>query len=355
MHVDIGTGNTGLQENLLVQLRTILEHARQGSYETRRRYARAGIRFVKWLADEFHVQRLANLHSKHLKSYADHLKSQGLSPKYIETELSAVRWIHGQIAAPRNRIDKGPGANAALDVIHDSRVGVHREWSKSEQDLMVGLALDSGRDDIARIIRLACATGLRLNEVCTLRRHQAEEAIRTGVLRVKGKNGKVREIPVNSPTCDLLLGSIQEVKRGDYLFCPSHRSIPAFKADVEDFIRRNREIIQAPDRVSSAHNVRPGAKSALSMHGLRYKYVQDEYHRLVSLGISRPEAERQVMRQVGHERRSEIARYGVPVDVARQQPLIASLLPDEGRSNNDERAQDTAKPGDPPRIRGSHS
>lgn len=57
------------------------------------------------------------------------------------------------------------------------------------------------------------------------------------------------------------------------------------------------------------------------MHGLRYKYVQDEYRRLVSSGKPPEDAQLQVMKQVGHERRSEAVRYGVP-DLPKQESLF---------------------------------
>lgn len=115
--------------NLLRQLEAVFSHARQGSYETRRRYAHACTRFVKWLADIFRVQRLANLHPKHITAYADSLRARGMSSKYIETELSAIRWLHDQMPKARYPIDKGPGANKAIGLTHDSRMGVHREWT----------------------------------------------------------------------------------------------------------------------------------------------------------------------------------------------------------------------------------
>lgn len=109
MKIDIeGRAETSLQRNLLIQLASVLRHARQGSYETRRRYADACVRFCKWLADSFRVQRLANLHPKHIAAYADLLKARGMSSKYIETELSAIRWLHDQMPRTRYPIYKGP-------------------------------------------------------------------------------------------------------------------------------------------------------------------------------------------------------------------------------------------------------
>ncbi|MGE5580492.1 MAG: tyrosine-type recombinase/integrase [Bacillota bacterium] len=214
MYIDMPEPKTGMEKNLFEQLHLVMTHARQGSLETRRRYASAGFRFLRWLAGRFHTKRLANMDRKHLECYAAYLKDEELAAKTIETELSALRWIHSQVSAPTNKIRKGPGSNLALGVGHDSRMGVHREWTSDELDEMADLAAMSGRQDVAILIRLASATGLRLNEICGLRRHQAESALRGKYLRVKGKNGKVRDIPVNAEASLLLLKAVQGVKRG---------------------------------------------------------------------------------------------------------------------------------------------
>jgi hypothetical protein len=63
--------------------------------------------------------------------------------------------------------------------------------------------------------------------------------------------------------------------------------------------------------------------------------VQDEYKRLVSSGKPPADAQLEVMKQVGHERRSEAVRYGVP-DLPKQESLFEpedKELP-HGRSQN---------------------
>lgn len=310
MKLDIQSkGETPPQVNLLRQLEAVLNHARQGSYETRRRYADACIRFVKWLADSFRVQRLGNLHEKHILAYVEVLKGRGLSSKYLETELSAIRWLHDQMPKARYPIAKGAGVNKAIGIAHDSRMGVHREWTERELVAMTDMARSAGKPHIARIMKLVRLTGLRLNEVSALRRHQVEAALRTGLLTVKGKNGKVRSIPLSPDASDLLEACLNGVPRGSYVFCPESMSIPQFKHEVQEFIRKHRSEIQDSDRTQTAHNTPMGARAGLSIHGLRYLYVQEEYQRLVQRGMQAPAAELQVMEQVGHERRSETERY----------------------------------------------
>lgn len=86
-------------------------------------------------------------------------------------------------------------------------------------------------------------------------------------------------------------------------------SVPQFKHEIQDFIRSHRSEVQDSDRTETAHNTPIGVRAGLSIHGLRYLYVQEEYQRLVQKGMQGPAAELQVMEQVGHERRSETERY----------------------------------------------
>ena len=70
MYIDMPEPKTGMEKNLFEQLHLVMTHARQGSLETRRRYASAGFRFLRWLAGRFHTKRLANMDRKHLECYA---------------------------------------------------------------------------------------------------------------------------------------------------------------------------------------------------------------------------------------------------------------------------------------------
>ncbi|MGB4311293.1 MAG: phage integrase N-terminal domain-containing protein, partial [Natronincolaceae bacterium] len=87
---------TGIKpiDDLGRQFQKIMQRANQGSIKTRYRYADAGARFIKWVQPAFKMQKLANMSDKHLIAYAQHLKNQGLSDKYIKNELSALRYIH---------------------------------------------------------------------------------------------------------------------------------------------------------------------------------------------------------------------------------------------------------------------
>lgn len=51
-------------ENLLLQLDKLRRHNRQGSFKTRERYYEAMKRFCRFLAEQYHLERLANIAPK---------------------------------------------------------------------------------------------------------------------------------------------------------------------------------------------------------------------------------------------------------------------------------------------------
>lgn len=100
--------NEHVYQNLMVQLDKLYRHTRQGSYQTRARYYEAMKRFCGFLADEYHLERLANLAPKHLEAYAAKLRREGKSPSTIKTDLSAIRFFHDQMASPRYQLPSCP-------------------------------------------------------------------------------------------------------------------------------------------------------------------------------------------------------------------------------------------------------
>ena len=96
----IHTQNEGIYHALLAQLDKLERHNRQGSYKTRQRYYEAMQRFCRFLADVYHLQKLANISGKHLVAYVRHLQENGKAASTIKTELAAIRFWH----------DRGVGA-----------------------------------------------------------------------------------------------------------------------------------------------------------------------------------------------------------------------------------------------------
>jgi site-specific recombinase XerD len=93
--------NQGLYNSLEAQLNKLARHNRQGSYRTKERYYMAMKRFCCFLADEYHLQKLSNISSKHLVAYVLWMQEKGLSASTIKTDLAAIRFFHDKISDPK--------------------------------------------------------------------------------------------------------------------------------------------------------------------------------------------------------------------------------------------------------------
>ena len=84
----IHTRTKGNYQPLLDQLNKLVKHNRQGSLQTKRRYYEAMKRFCYFLADEYHLQKLANISGKHLTAYVLRMQEDSKSPSTIKTDLA---------------------------------------------------------------------------------------------------------------------------------------------------------------------------------------------------------------------------------------------------------------------------
>ena len=66
--------------NLAAQAEKLRRHNRQGSYKTKERYYEAFLRFLRFTAERFHLEKLANLSGKHLAAYVADMQRRRLSP-----------------------------------------------------------------------------------------------------------------------------------------------------------------------------------------------------------------------------------------------------------------------------------
>ena len=67
--------NLGIYMSLVAQLDKLARHNRQGSFRTKERYYEATKRFCRFLAEEYRLQKLANISGKHLTAYILKLQS----------------------------------------------------------------------------------------------------------------------------------------------------------------------------------------------------------------------------------------------------------------------------------------
>ena len=279
--------NQGLYYSLEAQLNKIARHNRQGSYRTKERYYMAMKRFCHFLADEYHLQKLSNISSKHLVAYVLWMQEKGLSASTIKTDLAAIRFFHDKISNAKNTLP----SNAELGVeLERRRFGdTDRTWSTAEFTRMLELASDN--DGYLLAFHLARYAGLRIHECFRIDLAIARQAIREHAITIKGKGGKIRTVPINQQIISALEKCLETTPTGSKLLVPD--DVPTDKAinQLQQFVLRNREAVQDPD-----------SNRPLTFHGLRHTYATEKYRQLIADGFSELDAHLTVSRLLGHER-----------------------------------------------------
>lgn len=286
----IHTQNEGIYHALLAQLDKLERHNRQGSYKTRQRYYEAMQRFCKFLADTFHLQKLANTSGKHLVAYVRHLQEGGKSASTVKTDLAAIRFWHDKISEAKYNLPSNADLSDQAPLERRRIGGIDRHWTPEQFTAFVAACREADRTDYADIATLTYYVGLRIHEVCRLDTAAVEAWERTGVLTVKGKGGRVRSVPVEAGAAKQALRDRRAaVQRGHKLFVPDDTATDAYIYAFQSFLREHR-----PDQGT---NPRP-----LTHHGLRHSYAIRQYQTAVDGGMAAIDAKRIVSKCLGHTR-----------------------------------------------------
>jgi integrase/recombinase XerD len=295
--------NKGVYINLMRQLNRLAKHTKGGlSIRTQRQYHNHMDQLTRYLADEFGLQNLANIHGRHIAAYIDDRQANGLSASAIDLDLSAVRYFHNQYGGEtRHRIPDNMNLCDRYGITLDPRTygKVNRRWSDTEIAKMIDLALRQNRPDIAKIIRLGVGLGLRIHEITRLSYADAASAIRSGQLHVKGKNGLERDVPLRGDMAELLKAAMAIVAKDAKLFVPEDRKTHQVIQSVQDFIGNHRDKVAEP-------NVRTNG-ARMTFHGTRHRYAFDRYQEMRDTGFTAAAARLMVSKLIGHSR-DEITR-----------------------------------------------
>ena len=286
----IHTQNEGIYRALIAQLDKLARHNRQESYKTRQRYYEAMQRFCRFLADVYHLQKLANISGKHLVAYVRHLQENGKAASTIKTELAAIRFWHDQISNTKHKLPSNADLADQAPLERRKLQGIDRHWTPEQFTAFVAVCRETGRTDYADIATLTFYVGLRIHEVCRLDTAAVEAWERTGLLTVKGKGGRVRSVPVEAGAAKQALRDRKAaVQRGHKLFVPDDVATDAYIHAFQAFLREHR-----PDQGT---NPRP-----LTHHGMRHSYAARQYRAAVDSGASEYRAKLDVSHLLGHGR-----------------------------------------------------
>jgi len=284
-----------------MQAEKLYRHNRQGSYKTKERYYEAFKRFLRFVAEEYRLEKLQNLSGKHMHSYFVHLKKKGLAASTIKTEASAIRFWHDQIPNAKHHLPR----NVDLSLERRRYGSVDRTWTDAEFNNIILECYGAQRLDYEACIVIARYAGLRIHEVMRIDTAIVRDALKTGVITIRGKGGRGRSVPINEQIRIELESFRSHTKPGQKLFVPDGRETHEVIKEFQRFIREHRQRIPPPDSDRTAK---------LTFHGLRHTYAAEQYTRLRKSGLSALDARRQVAGLLGHGRDDVTRLYLAGVD-----------------------------------------
>ena len=282
--------NVGIYNSLVAQLDRLARHNRQGSYRTKERYYEAEKRFCAFLAEEYRLQKLANVSGKHLVNYVLTMQEQGKSASTVKTELAAIRFFHDKIENAKYRLPDNSELGVELE--RRSFGGVDRTWSEAEFNRILERALDTGREDYILAICLGRLAGLRIHECFRMDTAIAEKALRENAITIKGKGGKIRTVPIEDERITVMLRKrLAATRRGHKLLVPDDMRTDVAITELQQFIAAQRDVIRDED-----------SNRPLTFHGLRHTYAVEKYKALLAAWKTELDAHYEVSRLLGHER-----------------------------------------------------
>lgn len=288
------------------QLQKIWSTTNQSRLGTRRTYIPYSERFIRYLGTNTNCKKIANISNKHIQEYGKYLLEQGLSHKYVKNQLSGVRYLHNVTPDTKYKLMDSQKSNKLLNIDKTGNGGIDRAWTNKELEDFKRMAIDMGRPLMADIFDGVSSTGMRLDEIITLKKSEGIRAIKQGKLHLTNTKGGVpRVVPMNSETQSLIEKRLSE-SDSKYLFVSEKqvkaKEIHKLKKSVRNFIFKNRYKIQGNDRAVSGHRVDENFKGALTIHGLRHKYARERYDRYLMSGFSTENAKLAVAKELGHGR-----------------------------------------------------
>ena len=186
---------------LTSQVDAFLEHLRverRLSAHTGENYRRDLLSLAEWMREQgIHAWR--DLQAEQLRSYVASEHRRGLGGSSLQRRLSACRsffhWQlkHGRMSSNPAQGLRGPKAPRKLPQVLDA--------DEMTRLVEVPVASALGKRDRA-MLELFYSSGLRLSELCALRWDALDLA--DGVVRVTGKGGKTRIVPVGRHACEAL-------------------------------------------------------------------------------------------------------------------------------------------------------
>ena len=266
-------------DKLIQQKNALASNTNEKSFKTIATYSYNMNPPCHFLWEKFHLQKISNIEGKHIRAYVKHMQEQGLSPATIKSRLSAIRFFH-RLAGGKKRLPD----NKELG-LEKRKVGTEdRAWTVDEVKAGMEVAKNMGRIDAYHAICIGYAFGLRVEEICRVRLEDIEKAMTNDGLRVKGKGGQIRIVPVEVEVQKKLLKYLYNCARNNHLLPRDYiisrnedGGVERQIGSLEKWMYTNRHKFAMQNRETEAREgLKPRSKD-LTWHGLRYKRAQEQY------------------------------------------------------------------------------
>jgi integrase/recombinase XerD len=216
--------------------------------------------FAAWLETQGRGLLLAD--RSDLLNYLNHRSSIGVASRSVARGLSAIRSFYKYLLR-ENRIVEDPTLR-----IDNPKLGRKLPDTLSESEVDALLAAPNTASAVGyrdrTMLELLYATGLRVTELVTLEMNDLN--LRQGVLRVMGKGGKERLVPMGDEAMAWVEGFVRD-----------HRSLLMRRSVSEAVLfpsNRGREMTrQAFWYLIKRHAAEAGIRHSLSPHSLRHAFA----------------------------------------------------------------------------------
>ena len=297
----MGKTMTG-EERLIQDFRRMMKGINENGYKTRAAYGNHVEQFLKFYWRKFHGQKLANVRGDHIRAYVKEMQEKGLSPSTIKSRLSAIRFAHEKAGGKRRLPD-----NKELG-LEKRKVGKEdRAWTADEVRGGLTVAKNMGRMDAYNAIYIGYAFGLRIEEVCRIRKEDVEKALKYDGLTIKGKGGQVRTYPVQFEVQKKALQYFYDYARKNNLMPRDYVISPQGKGGVErqinsleNWMYANRDKFAMKNRKDDVRDGKKPRSKNITWHGLRHARAQIQYAKYKDEG--RKDPKRMTSETLGHHR-----------------------------------------------------
>jgi integrase/recombinase XerC len=260
-----------------------LEHGRGATRHTLQAYQRDLRQFLGWLKGELGhapcLADLARLDAKRFRAFMAHRRRAGFSGRSLARSMSALRSFFRWLEAEELMRNRGVRQVALPKVPH----GIPKPLTVVKAAAVVeagpGAELDwIAARDIA-VLLLLYGSGLRISEALGLRRGEAPVAGRD-VLRIVGKGGKERLVPVLPVTRDAIARYVDLYERCNH---PLEADAPLFRGAkggplspriVQLAMERMRDALELP-ATATPHALRHSFATHLLSAGADLRQIQE--------------------------------------------------------------------------------